>query len=129
MIAMYRKLYVAISICKFKKTEDSIMAISYEIMLALVTGFSIVTSALTELAKKVLDIFKVKYASNAVVLVVAILVGTGGTLLYYENAQIPLNALTSVYLAIMCIWNCLGAMFGYDKAKQMIMQLKEIRTK
>lgn len=105
------------------------MTISYEIMLALVTGFSIITSMLTALAKKVLNIFKIKYASNAVVLVVAILVGAGGTMLYYVNAQIPLNALTSVYLAIMCIMNCMGAMLGYDKAKQMIMQLKEIRTK
>lgn len=129
MIAMYRRLYVAIFICKIKKTEDFIMTISYEIMLALVTGFSIITSMLTALAKKVLNIFKIKYASNAVVLVVAILVGAGGTMLYYVNAQIPLNALTSVYLAIMCIMNCMGAMLGYDKAKQMIMQLKEIRTK
>lgn len=98
-----------------------------EIMMLLVTVFSIITSELTALAKKVLDIFRVKYASNAVVLVVAVIVGAGGTILYYVNAQVPLNALTSVYLALMCVWNCLGAMFGYDKVKQMLVQLKEIR--
>lgn len=105
------------------------MTISYETMLVLVTAFSIITSTLTAFAKMVLDTCKVRYSSNVVVLVVATLVGAGGTLLYYENAQIPLNALTSVYLAIMCIWNCLGAMFGYDKVKQMLKQLKEIKMK
>ncbi len=105
------------------------MTISYENMLALVTAFSIITSVVTAFAKMVLDTCKVRYASNVVVLIVAILVGAGGTLLYYENAQIPLNALTSVYLAIMCLLNCMGAMLGYDKVKQMVTQLKEIRTK
>lgn len=105
------------------------MAISYETMLALVTAFSIITSLVTAFTKMVLDTCKVRYASNVVVLIVATLVGAGGTLLYYENAQIPLNALTSVYLAIMCLLNCMGAMLGYDKVKQMVTQLKEIRTK
>lgn len=129
MIAMYRRLYVAIFICKIKKTEEGIMTFSFEIMLTMVTAFSIITSAVTAFAKMVLDTFKVKYASNIVVMIVAAVVGASGTMLYYVNAQIPLNALTSVYLAIMCIMNCMGAMLGYDKVKQMIMQLKEIRTK
>ncbi len=76
----------------------------------------------------VLDTCKIRYASNVVVLAVAILVGAGGTLLYYENVQIPLNALTSVYLAIMCLLNCMGAMLGYDKVKQMLIQLKDIKA-
>ena len=62
-------------------------------------------------------------------LAVAVIIGAGGTLLYYENYQIPLNALTSVYLAIMCIVNCMGAMLGYDKIKQMIEQLKAVGMK
>lgn len=124
MIAMYRKLYVAISICKFKKTEERIMTFSLEVMLALVTVFSIVTSLATQFVKMFLDTLKVSYASNIVVMVVAAVVGAGGTLLYYVNYQIPLNALTSVYLAIMCIMNCMGAMIGYDKVKQMLEQLE-----
>lgn len=102
------------------------MVLSFDAMFALVTAFSIVTSLLAQAAKVFLDAIKVKYASNIVVMVVAVLVGTVGTSLYYVNHQIPFNALTSVYLAIMCILNCAGAMVGYDKVRQLITQLKEI---
>ena len=105
------------------------MVLSFDVALALVTAFSIITSVVTQFAKMVLDTMKVRYASNIVVLVVAAIIGAGGTLLYYENYQIPLNALTSVYLAIMCIVNCMGAMLGYDKIKQMIEQLKAVWMK
>ncbi len=126
---MYRELYVAIFICKFKKTEGLLMVFSFDVALALVTAFSIVTSVVTQFVKVVLDTFRAKYASNVVVLIVAAVVGTGGTMLYYVNHQIPLNALTSVYLAIMCLINCMGAMLGYDKVKQMLEQLKAVRGK
>lgn len=103
------------------------MVFSFDAMIALITAFSIITSVLAQFAKKVLDTFKVKYASNVVVLAMAVAVGACGTALYYVNCQIPFNVLTSVYLAIMCLLNCIGAMLGYDKAKQMVMQLKETR--
>ena len=105
------------------------MVISFETALALVTAFSIVTSVATQFVKMVLDTMKVRYASNIVVMVVASIIGAGGVLLYYENYPIPLNALTSVYLAIMCIINCMGAMLGYDKVKQMLEQLRSVRGK
>lgn len=127
MIAMYRKLYVAIFICKFRKTEEIIMVLSFDAMVMLVSAFSIVTSLVTQLTKSLLNTLRVRYASNIVVLVVAVVVGAVGTLLYYENYQIPINALTSVYLAIMCLLNAGGAMLGYDKIKQMLTQLKDIR--
>ena len=76
------------------------MVFSFEVALTLVTAFSIVTSVVAQYVKMVLDTMKVRYASNMVVMVVAAVIGAGGTLLYYENYQIPLNALTSVYLAI-----------------------------
>lgn len=105
------------------------MVFSFDVALALVTAFSIVTSVVTQFVKVVLDTFRAKYASNVVVLIVAAVVGTGGTMLYYVNHQIPLNALTSVYLAIMCLINCMGAMLGYDKVKQMLEQLNAVRGK
>lgn len=103
------------------------MVLSFDAMVMLVTAFSIVTSLVTQLAKSLLNTLRVRYVSNIVVLAVAVVVGVVGTLLYYENYQIPLNALTSVYLAIMCLLNAGGAMLGYDKIKQMLMQLKDIR--
>ena len=70
-----------------------------------------------------MDDMKVKYASNIVVLAVALIVGCGGTAIYYVNYQIPFTALNSVYLALIGITNWIGAMVGYDKVKQAISQM------
>lgn len=103
------------------------MVFSFDVMVALITAFSIITSLLTQLVKKILDTCKRQYASDVVVLIVSVIVGGCGTVVYYVNCQIPFNALTSVYLAIMCLLNCGGAMIGYDKVKQGITQIREIK--
>ena len=95
-----------------------------ETMLALLMAFAAITSVVVEGVKKFLDEMKVKYASNIVVGIVALVIGCGGTAIYYVNCQISFNALTSVYLAIMGIGNWLAAMLGYDKVKQAITQVK-----
>lgn len=78
---------------------------------------------LTEGIKKFLDELKITYASNILVLFVALVVGCGATALYYVNYQVPFNALNSVYLALLGIANWLGAMVGYDKVRQAIEQI------
>lgn len=103
------------------------MVLSFDVMVALVTAMSIATSLLTQLVKSILDTSKKKYASNVVVAIISVIVGGCGTALYYVNQLIPFNALTSVYLAIMCLLNCAGAMVGYDKVKQAITQIRDIR--
>ena len=103
------------------------MVFSFDAMLALITVFSIITGLLTQFAKKILDTLKMQYASDVVAFIVSVVVGGFGTGLYYVNCQIPFNALTSVYLAIMCLLNGVGAMIGYDKVKQMITQISEIK--
>ena len=87
---------------------------------------AVLTALLTEGLKKFLDEMKISYASNIVVLIVALLIGCGATALYYVNYQVPFNALNSVYLALMGIANWLGAMVGYDKVKQAIEQIKGV---
>lgn len=91
--------------------------------LILLTACAVITSLLTEAAKKFLDSIKVRYASNIVVLIIAIIVGWGATAVYYVNAQVPFNALNSVYLALMGIANWVGAMVGYDRVRQTIAQI------
>lgn len=91
--------------------------------LVLLAGFAAITSVVTEGIKKLLDGQGVEYASNIVVLIVAVVVGCGGTAIYYVNYQIPFNAINSVYLALMGVANWLSAMVGYDKVKQAIEQL------
>lgn len=91
--------------------------------LVLLTVFATITGLVTEAVKKFLNEQKVKYASNIVVLIVALIVGCGGTAIYYVNYQVSFNALNSVYLALMGIANWIGSMVGYDKVKQAIAQL------
>lgn len=91
--------------------------------LILLAAFAAVTAVVTEGVKKFLDGQGVTYASNIVVLIVALIVGCGGTAIYYVNYQVPFNALNSVYLALMGVANWLSAMVGYDKVKQAVEQL------
>ncbi len=93
------------------------------VFLILVTVFATITALVTEAVKKFLNAQKITYASNVVVLIVALVIGCGGTAVYYVNYQVPFNALNSVYLALMGIANWVGAMVGYDKVKQAIAQL------
>lgn len=81
------------------------------------------TSLLTEGIKKFLDGMGASYASNILVLIVAVITGCGTTALYYVNYQVPFNALNSVYLALMGIANWLGAALGYDKVRQTVAQV------
>ena len=91
--------------------------------LILLTICATVTSLVSEGVKKFLDGMKVKYASNILVLIVALIIGCGATALYYVNYQVPFTALNSVYLALMGLANWLGAMLVYDKVKQAIVQI------
>ena len=93
------------------------------VFLILLAACAAVTSLLTEGIKKFLDGFDLKYAANVLVLIVAVIVGCGATAIYYVNYGVPFNALNSVYLALMGIANWLGAMLGYDKVKQAIVQI------
>lgn len=96
---------------------------SVTIFLIILTVCAAVTSLLTEGIKRFLDEQNVSYATNILVLIVALIVGCGVTALYYVNYQIPFNTLNSVYLALMGIANWLGSMLGYDKVKQAIAQI------
>lgn len=92
--------------------------------LILLAGLTAITSVVTEGVKKFLDGQGVDYASNIVVLIVALIVGCGGTAIYYVNAGIDFTVLNIVYLVLMGIANWLTSMLGYDKVKQAIEQLK-----
>lgn len=93
------------------------------VFLVLLTVCAAVTSLFTEGVKKLLDDMHVSYASNILVLIVAVVIGCGATALYYVNYNVPFNALNSVYLALMGVANWLGAMLGYDKVKQAVSQI------
>lgn len=93
------------------------------VFLVLLTIYATITSLFTEAIKKFLDAQKITYASNVLVLAVAVAIGCGGTAVYYVNYQVPFTALNSVYMALMGAANWIGAMVGYDKVKQAISQI------
>ncbi len=96
------------------------------VFLVILTACAAVTSLLTEAVKKFLDGQKVTYASNMLVLIIAVIIGCGATALYYVNYNVPFNALNSAYLALMGIANWLGATLGYDKVRQTVAQIGKV---
>lgn len=91
-----------------------------EMFLTLLVFFSTATSLVTEALKKVTG-DKVPY--NALVLIVAMVVGCVGMEIYYIINDIPWTLINAIYLILMGIANWIGAMVGYDKIKQLISQI------
>lgn len=96
---------------------------SVSAFLVLLTAFATITSLATESIKKFLDSLNVKYATNIVVLVIALIVGCLGTSGYYLVANIAFNPINIMYIFTLSIANWIGAMVGYDKVKQAIEQI------
>jgi len=97
-----------------------------ELFLVLLTVLSVLTSLFTEGIKKFLDSMKLEYASNILVLIVAVLVGGIGTAVFYLWNDIAFTSLNIICLFLMMCANWLGAMIGYDKVMQAIKQIKGV---
>ena len=95
-----------------------------ELFLMLLTTLSFATSLLTEGVKKFLDVMKIEYASNIVVLIVAVVVGGVGTSIFYIWNNFEWTTLNVICMFLMMVANWLGAMLGYDKVTQAIEQIK-----
>lgn len=99
---------------------------TYEVFLMVLATLAVITSLVTNKVKEILDSKKVTYASNIVVLVVAVVVGGVGTSVFYLWNNYEWTTLNIICIFLMCIANWLAAMFGYDKTKQTIEQVREI---
>lgn len=97
---------------------------SFTVFISLLTIFSSVTSICAECCKKLLDCTKIKYSSNILVFIIACIVGTGGTCIYYVFNLIEFNLVNVVCSVLMGLATSVGAMVGYDKIVQTIQQLK-----
>ena len=95
-----------------------------ELFLILLTILSVATSLFTEGVKMLLDSLNLKYASNIVVLLVSIIVGGIGTIVFYLWNDIALTSLNIICLFLMICANWLCSMLGYDKVMQAITQIK-----
>ena len=99
------------------------------IFMALLVTLAVVVSLITEAVKKALDESGVKYSSNVVVLIVALIAGVGGTALTYLFLAIPFTLPNIICMVLMAIAVWVGAMVGYDKVLQMIEQFRNIKLK
>ena len=95
-----------------------------QIFLMLLMVFSVATSLITQVLKKFLDEINIKYASNIIVLVVAVVVGICGMVSYYILNGIEFSAANVIYVLLITVANWLSAMVGYDKVVQAINQMK-----
>ena len=98
---------------------------TFENFLILLTIFSFITSRFTDGVKKFLDSLKVTYASNIVVLCVAVVVSGLGTTVFYMWNDIAWTSLNIICIFLMMCANWLGSMIGYDKVIQTITQMKQ----
>ncbi len=93
-----------------------------QMFLALLAGFSVLTSLIVEAIKKV-AVHCTAY--DIVALITAIIVGGGGTCIYYKLTEIPFTTNNIIYAVLMGLASALVAMVGYDKVVQAIEQLKK----
>lgn len=89
--------------------------------LILLSAFSVVSSLVTEGIKNI-SADKVNLSYNIVALVIAMIVGGGGTAIYYQLNTIPFTVNNVIYLVLMGLASALVSMTSYDKVKQTIEQ-------
>lgn len=94
------------------------------LFIALLTMFSTITGVVTEGCKKLLNGTTINYSSNILAFVVACIVGVGGTAIYYVLNSMDFNTTNIVCMVLMGFATSIGAMIGYDKVVQTIVQLK-----
>lgn len=94
-------------------------------MIEKLTLISILTTTSTEAAKKILDQTGIKYATNVVAAIVAALMSAVVEFypLLSSGAEIGTNCLYE-FIALIFL-SFIGATLGYDKAVQLIQQMKE----
>lgn len=97
------------------------------IFMVLLMVLAAAVSLITEAVKKCLDNSGAKYSANVIVLIVAIIVGVGGTAVAYLFLGIPFTLTNIVCIVLMAIAVWVGAMVGYDKVIQMIEQIKVLK--
>lgn len=99
------------------------------VFITLLVILAVCVSLITEAVKKFMDDAGVKYSANIVVLIVALIVGAGGTALMYLFMGIAFTPPNIVCMVLMAVAVWVGAMVGYDKVIQMIEQLKNLKLK
>lgn len=89
--------------------------------LMLLAAFSSISGLITEGIKKLIS-DKQNLSYNLLALIVALIVGGVGCVIYYQLTGIPYTTNNIIYIVLMGFASALSSMVGYDKIKQMIQQ-------
>lgn len=89
--------------------------------LILLSAFSVLSSLVTEGVKNITN-DKINLSYNIVALIAAIVIGGGGTAVYYQLNSIPFTANNVIYAILMGLASGLTSMIGYDKFKDALYQ-------
>lgn len=92
--------------------------------LFLLSAFSVLSGLVTEGIKRFAN-DRVNMSMNIVALIVALIVGSGGTAIYYQLSSIPFSVNNIVYMILMGLASGLVSMVGFDKVKQAIIQITD----
>ena len=93
----------------------------YIIML---TICSIASSLLTEAIKVTCKNAGKQWSSNLIALIDAVLVGGGVPVIVYIYNDVPFSAKNILTIVCLVILTWIGSTIGFDKVKQMILQIK-----
>lgn len=96
--------------------------------LFLLAAFSTITGLVVECIKKITT-DKANISWNITALIVALIVGGCGCLIYYQLNGMPFTANNIIYAVLMGFASAMSSTLGYDKVKQTILQIKKIETK
>lgn len=90
--------------------------------LILLSSFSVISGLVTEGIKNITtDTVNLSY--NIIALVTALIIGGGGTAIYYQLNTIPFTVNNIIYIVLMGMASGLVSMVGFDKVKQALEQL------
>lgn len=90
--------------------------------LILLSGFSVISSLVTEGIKNIIT-DKVNLSYNIVALVTALIIGGVGTAVYYQLNNVLFTVNNVIYAVLMGLASGLVSMVGFDKVKQAITQI------
>lgn len=90
--------------------------------LILLSVFSVLSSLVTEGIKNITT-DKVNWSYNIVALITALIIGGGGTAVYYQLNAVPFTVNNVIYAVLMGLASGLVSMVGFDKVKQAITQI------
>ena len=99
-----------------------------QLFLILLAGFSALSSLVMEgIKKSFLSSKNVSY--NVIALIIALIIGTSGTFIYYQLNNIIIDTNNILYAILMGLASGLVSMVGYDKVKQTLDELKKYPVK